>query len=611
MDKLRNRDFITMKIFKPQKDNIYRNRVIASVISAIILLCIISAIVFYVINEYEVRLDDTFNCIVCIVVGLCTYFIVYVITFKMTWKKYNDCYMGELKKAYNACSTYFYYNFPRKEPIDKKDYIEALARSCKDFPSFLNIPSYKYIKGLDDYIKDQGEQFRHTDFFKEYVRRFPYAMAYLSVKNRTRLYLLRERGLYENILKLVYGKKPDDINSYSSKLLEETLGTIENDYTQKMEKLESMRSDYPFGVDFYTLKNKATEDYVSYANDYNSVIFKDDYISVVIEYEKNKEVFIKDLLTKDSENVYKVKKQRKEQKELEARGEKKQRGLMALLKKGREELEAKLQQKLQEAMITYNEHMEEYNANKDKSLFHLVRECGWKSNHKLGGVPHEFLFYYYPSNRSFRPRHSAQTSNIIYKFKDGVAYEVPLKHITDYLQSEIKRIEESIKWKYKEPKQPYISDNPLTLNIPKPESYRKDIAKQFLFVCIPASSQSLYEKRCKEFSKKLCQKTGLLDGFVDENGECNLIVEQERISQHLGGDSSNERILYNRAAFEGKHIILFDDIVTSGETVRKWISRLEKLGATVDLVISIGYTYIDSFGNVEDPYTYNLQEQKE
>ena len=48
--------------------------------------------------------------------------------------------------------------------------------------------------------------------------------------------------------------------------------------------------------------------------------------------------------------------------------------------------------------------------------------------------------------------------------------------------------------------------------------------------------------------------------------------------------------MYDEEYFRGKYVLLFDDIVTKGETMLKYKSDMEKMGATVIGGICIGKT---------------------
>ena len=56
------------------------------------------------------------------------------------------------------------------------------------------------------------------------------------------------------------------------------------------------------------------------------------------------------------------------------------------------------------------------------------------------------------------------------------------------------------------------------------------------------------------------------------------------------GHSIQPIIKYDEEYFRGKYVLLFDDIVTKGETMLKYKSDMEKMGATVIGGICIGKT---------------------
>ena len=82
-----------------------------------------------------------------------------------------------------------------------------------------------------------------------------------------------------------------------------------------------------------------------------------------------------------------------------------------------------------------------------------------------------------------------------------------------------------------------------------------------------------------------------------------ITITREKTPSHLGGTDSAE-YSYDRSFFNGKIVVLFDDIVTRGDSVASMKHELETLGAVVICAISIGRTYSDWNGNVPKPHPY-------
>ena len=96
-------------------------------------------------------------------------------------------------------------------------------------------------------------------------------------------------------------------------------------------------------------------------------------------------------------------------------------------------------------------------------------------------------------------------------------------------------------------------------------------AAQFTLVCIPAALEAHTKRRFKEFSEEVCKATGMTNAYpVDE--------------LHI-----------DEAFFQGKKIILFDDIIASGNSVAKFADQLEGYGAKVELAIALGKKISDGY----------------
>lgn len=222
---------------------------------------------------------------------------------------------------------------------------------------------------------------------------------------------------------------------------------------------------------------------------------------------------------------------------------------------------------------------------------------------EINGIPYVFLFYYYPANRVVSPMHSKRTSRIVTDYKagridDDVEKKLIIKikeHFDRFYQYCENNAPKKPKMDYNRGRIEYYSESPYTMN---------QIKQYFTFMCIPPSSQSKYIQRCREFSKRICKELGIANGFEPKENVFSIEVGNSIVPKHMGGDDTNEKLYVDKPYFKGKHLILFDDIVTSGKTMQKWITRFHEWGATVDFIISLGYTYRDEFGDVEDPVKF-------
>ena len=116
------------------------------------------------------------------------------------------------------------------------------------------------------------------------------------------------------------------------------------------------------------------------------------------------------------------------------------------------------------------------------------------------------------------------------------------------------------------------------------DTFGKETLRYLTLVCIPASTQEKNEARYKVFSEELCQRTGI------ENGYGFTQVLRDRTAQHEGGNRNNVNYSFDDSFFNGKRVILFDDIITKGDSMHAAKSKLEAIGAIVICGLAIGKT---------------------
>lgn len=99
------------------------------------------------------------------------------------------------------------------------------------------------------------------------------------------------------------------------------------------------------------------------------------------------------------------------------------------------------------------------------------------------------------------------------------------------------------------------------------------------FVCIPASSVEKNEIRYKTFAKEVARLTGC------KNAYNAITIEGGRLAIHETKSSKTvqdvEVIKFDSSFFQGKKVLLFDDILTQGHSYARFACALEKLGAEV------------------------------
>lgn len=99
------------------------------------------------------------------------------------------------------------------------------------------------------------------------------------------------------------------------------------------------------------------------------------------------------------------------------------------------------------------------------------------------------------------------------------------------------------------------------------------------FVCIPASTEQKTQARYEQFAKDVCKATGMTNAYK------HIKVEGERLALHehkVCKTISRVQVLkFNRNFFNGRKVIIFDDVITRGASFATMASYLEEMGAQV------------------------------
>lgn len=103
-------------------------------------------------------------------------------------------------------------------------------------------------------------------------------------------------------------------------------------------------------------------------------------------------------------------------------------------------------------------------------------------------------------------------------------------------------------------------------------------ARQLTFVCIPASLQSNTQRRFEHFGQEVCQACGM------ENAYAHFIYGEEGTDYTI-----------DEAFFDGKQVLLFDDIIASGKSVCRFADCLSALGAHVVAAVALGKKISDGY----------------
>ncbi len=156
-----------------------------------------------------------------------------------------------------------------------------------------------------------------------------------------------------------------------------------------------------------------------------------------------------------------------------------------------------------------------------------------------------WLMKYYPVRIKNVGEQQKADRQAIWNFKDGRAYEevaqMTAKHLQELFGSRITSI---------------------------------------VFSCVPASTQEKNELRYKRFSERVCELTHAINGYP------YMQVSAERLAVHEHRKDETEARTaqmadYDTDFFNGKDVLLFDDIITKGISYATTAKNLEACGANV------------------------------
>lgn len=111
-----------------------------------------------------------------------------------------------------------------------------------------------------------------------------------------------------------------------------------------------------------------------------------------------------------------------------------------------------------------------------------------------------------------------------------------------------------------------------------------DDLKDLTLVCIPASTRDANRRRYMFFSEQLCRVTGMTNGFQ------YVSIVREKIPSHQGGREPGT-YAYDQAFFNGRRVLLFDDVLTRGQSSGQVIRELQACGAKVEACVFLAKTY--------------------
>lgn len=101
-----------------------------------------------------------------------------------------------------------------------------------------------------------------------------------------------------------------------------------------------------------------------------------------------------------------------------------------------------------------------------------------------------------------------------------------------------------------------------------------------IFSPVPASTDKKNEIRYKAFCQRVCELTGAINGYdhVSVSGERLTIHENRKAEKEVRKVNVIE---FDSAFFNGRSVVVFDDVITKGLSYATYANQLESLGANV------------------------------
>ena len=223
------------------------------------------------------------------------------------------------------------------------------------------------------------------------------------------------------------------------------------------------------------------------------------------------------------------------------------------------------QRKLEEKLLAKRKREEQRIRLQSTAKDVLVRKA--KSWNKLFlNFYYTWLFYYYPTTCDFEAGPQEWNDRYtIWKFKNDPEKRISPKDHEDTLDDVIPKIIQRLN-----------------------ETFGEEYVQFLTLVCLPASTKAKNAARYDEFSNRLCEETGM------ENGYGHTHVVRDGLSknhpENHTGRSIQPVIEFDNDFFRGKNVLLFDDVVTKGGTMLRYKDVLRDKGATVIGGICLGKT---------------------
>jgi len=183
-----------------------------------------------------------------------------------------------------------------------------------------------------------------------------------------------------------------------------------------------------------------------------------------------------------------------------------------------------------------------------------------------GGIKYNYLFNYYPTTCDFEATEEEWAHRrLIWDFKNDPDKDIDPERHEHVLKVLIRRLFVALQNDFSG------SENMSYLTL----------------VCLPASTKSKNEARYKDFSQRLCKVTCI------ENGFDHIHIIKDGLSKNSPENTTGHSIQPDVRFddwFNDKYVLLFDDVITRGNTMLKYKTMLEKKGATVVGGYALGKT---------------------
>lgn len=431
--------------------------------------------------------------------------------------------------------------------------------------------NYTYTVGVKTKVGSQLNMTIWQHFFNEVCleKDLDYTYNQLTLNNNNILPKWQERGVYFNeatkrqicdlLNQLALDKKlliffNEVIEGWSIETLSNTYMGIE---LPKLVDFIDVASDKALKIDTLSgmeLLAKETPDCVVVIDAFttNEKLKKNcEYIFNILQDKRPVLAYISLIKTYDRQeminyiNISKTKAEKRAAEERAKEEERKKREAEELAEKKRKDEErARLQGSAKSVLV-----------NKAKGWEHLYRDFYYT-----------WLLYYYPTTCDFEASESEWDDRYtVWNFKndpekgvDPEDHETALDEVTPQL---IQRLN---------------------------DTFGKEYLQFITLVCLPASTNAKNAARYDEFSKKLCSETGMENAY----GHIHIVKDgmSKKHPDNHTGRSIQPVIEYDEEFFNGKYVLLFDDVVTKGNTMLLYKDVMERMGAIVIGGMCIGKT---------------------